>query len=239
MAKVVDHMSVGMLCLSLIAGWLVNLVADSAPERRPLHETWLWAIYQLPHRWQVWLGATRGGVPCPPHRPWRYALVGAMALLLGWLSEWRMGAGSLASLLLAIQTWFLLAVAVIDLEHRRVLNRMLLPALPVVLLLQLWMGWPVFLSALGGGVVGFGFFLLLALIRPGAMGMGDVKLAGLLGLALGWQGCLMAIIICLLSGGVAAAAILVRNRFRPGQTLAYAPYLVLGAWVTLFFGAIH
>lgn len=232
-------MSIWMLLLSLIAGWFVNLVADSAPERRSLSETWWWAICQLPTRWQRWLGINSRYAPYPPHRPWRYTLVWIMALLLGWLAEWRMGGGNWAGVLLAIQAWFLLAVAVIDIEHRRVLNRMLLLALPVVLLLQLWTGLPGLLSALGGGLAGFGFFLLLALIRPGGMGMGDVKLAGLLGLTLGLQGFLTAVIICLVSGGVAAAAILVRNRFRPGQTLAYAPYLVLGAWVTLFFGAVR
>ena len=232
-------MSIWMLLLSLIAGWFVNLVADSAPERRSLSETWWWAIYQLPTRWQRWLRVNKASGACPPHRPWRYTLVWIMALLLGWLAEWRMGGGNWAGVLLAIQAWFLLAVAVIDIEHRRVLNRMLLLALPVVLLLQLWTDLPGLLSALGGGLAGFGFFLLLALIRPGGMGMGDVKLAGLLGLTLGLQGFLTAVIICLVSGGVAAAAILVRNRFRPGQTLAYAPYLVLGAWVTLFFGAVR
>ena len=64
--------------------------------------------------------------------------------------------------------------------------------------------------------------------------MGDVKLAGVIGLTTGLPGAIVAVTVGILAGGVAALAILVLTRFRRGVTMAYAPYLVLGAWVALF-----
>jgi leader peptidase (prepilin peptidase)/N-methyltransferase len=137
-------------------------------------------------------------------------------------------------LVLAVQSWFFLAIAIIDLEHGLVLNRMLLFGLPFVLLSNIVIGSPNLNSTLLGGVAGFGFFLLLAVLAPGAMGMGDVKLAGFIGLITGLSGVMVALSLGILAGGVAGVLVLLRNRFRRGNTLAYAPYLVLGTWLFLF-----
>jgi len=230
-----------MLLVSLLAGWLVNLVADTAPERRSVRETWLWAACQFPGLLPQRLGLSTACATCPARRPWRYLLVWGATLLLGWFAYERLGF-SLGGIILAVQAWFFLAVAVIDLEHRRVLNAMLLPAAPVIIIFDLLTGLPSPTSALLGALAGFGLFLLLALIRPGGMGMGDVKLAGVIGLATGFNGVIGAMLICILTGGLAAAVILLRNRTRhgqrtSGQTMAYAPYLVLGAWAALYYGA--
>ena len=79
----------------------------------------------------------------------------------------------------------LVAVTVTDLERRIVPNRIVLPALAAALVVQTirdpsveWL-----LSALGAG----GFFLVLALVYPAGLGMGDVKLAAFLGAWLGWD----------------------------------------------------
>ena len=122
----------------------------------------------------------------------------------------------------------------IDFEHRLVLNRMLLFAVPLVLLGNILMGTPSLTSTLLGSIAGFGFFLLLALLAPGAMGMGDVKLAGFIGLITGLSGVMAALFLGILAGGIAGIVVLIRNRFRRGKTLAYAPYLVLGTWIFLF-----
>jgi len=68
------------------------------------------------------------------------------------------------------------------------------------------------------------------------MGMGDVKLAGLIGLATGVGGVAIALVIGVISGGVAGFVMILRKRSRKA-TMAYAPYLAFGAWVTLYFGA--
>jgi prepilin signal peptidase PulO-like enzyme (type II secretory pathway) len=159
-----------------------------------------------------------------------------VAIGLGWLAYERLG-WQLESLLLAIEAWCFLAVAIIDLEYRRVLNQILLPLLPLIALVNFWTGAPDLISALSGASAGFGLFLFLALLKPGSMGMGDVKLAGIIGFAVGLQGAVIALLISVYSGGLAALAILLYHRFRRGQTMAYAPYLVLGAWIALYFGS--
>ncbi|MCX6045374.1 MAG: A24 family peptidase [Chloroflexi bacterium] len=225
-------MVIWFLC-SLLAGWLVNLIADSAPERRSVRETWFWSACLLLHSWQEKMGLTTE--EAVGQRRQRYALVWLVALLLGWFAYQRLGI-SLAGGILAIQAWFFLAIAVIDLEHRRVLNNLLLPALPMIVLFDVVTGLPNPISALLGGIIGFSVFLLLAIIQPGSMGMGDVKLAGVIGLATGLNGVVGAMMICMITGGLAAVFVLVRNRSLRGQTIAYAPYLVLGAWAALFYG---
>jgi len=229
--------AIGIILISLVAGWVINVIADALPTRRALRETWLTPLWALPApiRQQLLVelpapSLTKSGAPASPNR---YAAVFALSILLGLLAALR-GDSPAILLLTALQAWFFLAIAVIDLEHRLVLNRMLLVAAPLVLLGNLLTGSQNLSSTLLGGVAGFGFFLLLALLAPGAMGMGDVKLAGFIGLITGLSGVVAALFFGIFAGGVAGAVVLIRNRFRRGNTLAYAPYLVLGAWIFLF-----
>ncbi len=228
---------VWIIFLSLGAGWAINVLADALPTQRPLSETWLVPLWALPsvvrQSLLIKLPARSLTKAESPALPFRYAAVFGIAILLGLLAMSK--ADSVVTLLvLAMQAWFFLAIAVIDFEHRLVLNRMLLFAAPLVLLGNILMGTPSLTSTLLGGVAGFGFFLLLALLAPGAMGMGDVKLAGFIGLITGLSGVMVALFLGILVGGIAGIVVLVRNRFRRGKTLAYAPYLVLGTWIFLF-----
>ena len=226
-----------ILLLGLLAGWAVNLAADLIPERRSLAQGWYYPLCQLlPTGLLHQTGLNKACVQAPA-RPWRYSLVWIMSLFLGWLAYQQSG-WQLLTLIQAGYAWFLLAIAVIDLEHRLVLNRMLLAALPITLFGSLILNQPVLISALLGAAVGFGSFLIIALLRPGAMGMGDVKLAGLIGLLIGFPGVIIALFTGIMAGGLAAILLLVHSRFGKGQTMAYAPYLVLGAWIALFAGTV-
>lgn len=224
------------ILLGLPAGWLVNLLADTIPPRLSFRETWRWPFQRL-----GLLSAT--ATPAEPALAaptrGRYVLVWLAALALGGFAYARLGV-TLQALLVALEAWFFLVVAVIDLEHRLVLNRMILPAAPVILVANLLLREVTINSLLLGAAAGFGFFLVLALLAPGGMGMGDVKLAGLIGLTIGLSNIVVALFIAIFIGGIAGAAILIQNRIlrRPlrGQTMAYAPYLVMGVWVVLFDG---
>ncbi|MCX6047091.1 MAG: A24 family peptidase [Chloroflexi bacterium] len=228
-------MTLSMLMSSLLAGWLVNLCADTLPTHRTLQETWAWPFRSLTHPLFRRTRSTIDAAQVALLRPWRTRIVWGLALLLGWLAVNRVHA-PLASLVLASQAWFFLAVAVIDLEHRLVLNRMLAVALPIFLLVNWLNHGPPLSAALLGAAAGFGFFLVLALAWPGGMGMGDVKLAGVIGLVLGLGDLWTALFVAILAGGLAGLVVLIRSR-RRGQTFAYAPYLVLGVWLVLYFGA--
>jgi len=231
-----------ILAASLLAGWIVNLVVDAVPRRRAPLAVWYWPICQWPRplaaRVLRALGHDASCAACP-HAPRRHVAVWIAAVILGWLAfrpaGWRSDSW-LAASVVALYAWFFLAVAAIDLEHRLVLNRMVLPALPMAMVGNLLVGLPSVPSALSGAAFGFGLFLVLALAWPGAMGMGDVKLAGVIGLTVGVPGVFVAVVVCILAGGLAGFIALIGNRFRPGRTIAYAPYLALGAWTALYFG---
>jgi prepilin signal peptidase PulO-like enzyme (type II secretory pathway) len=197
--------TLGLLLLSLLAGWLINRVADQVTTGRTPRFNWSW------RNWAVYALAFGIGVLCLQ----RFGAIGS-------------------TLPLMIYGWFFLTVAVVDLEHRLVLNRMLLAALPFVALLHFVPEQPTWSSAFLGGIIGFALFLLLALIAPGGIGMGDVKLAGLIGLAIGSPGVWSALLLGMVGGGLVALLMLIRNRFQRGQSMAYAPYLSLGAWIVLY-----
>src|SRR2546423_7712224 len=104
----------------------------------------------------------------------------------------------------------LVAVADIDLEHRIVPNKILLP-------LAVWglAGGAVLRphdlpELLGAGGGAFAFFLLAALVHPAGMGMGDVKLAGVMGLFLG-ASVIPALLLAFLAGSVVGLAMLARH----------------------------
>jgi leader peptidase (prepilin peptidase) / N-methyltransferase len=129
----------------------------------------------------------------------------------------------------------LVAVAVIDARHRIIPNGLMYPSLaiaPVYLIVARLAGAPVDLGDAGIGFLAYGGgLLLIALISPRGMGMGDVKLAALVGVVLGTLGLRYVAVAAglgVLVGGVAAIAALVAGANRK-SALPYGPSLALGA----------
>jgi leader peptidase (prepilin peptidase)/N-methyltransferase len=163
-----------------------------------------------------------------PHRP---LLLGAGSAALGALAGAATGLEP-ELLLVAPLCSLLLLLAVVDLEHRIVPNELVLPATAVALAARLALDpspeWPLALLAAGG------FFLVAAVISPAGMGMGDVKLAALLGAALG-RGAYAAILLGLLAF-VPVGLFLLATRGR-GSTAPLAPFLAFGGIVVLLYTA--
>lgn len=152
---------------------------------------------------------------------------------------------------IAVLSGFLL-MALIDLEHRVVLVEWIILLSAAILLLKLPAGGTTIISALEGAGAGLLVFLLLYLLgwilswvfRIGGgiepLGLGDVILAGVIGLATGWPSVLMALFISVFLGGLIGVAMLVWNllRRRPltGVTMAYGPYLLLAGVLVYFAG---
>ncbi len=142
----------------------------------------------------------------------------------------------------ALPAFLLLAVAavlltVVDLQHRLLPNRVVLPALAggVVLLLLPALAdgaWDQLLRAALGAAALLATYLALALASPGGLGMGDVKLAALLGLYLGWLGW-AAVVLGALAGFVVQAAValalLATRRIGLRGELPFGPAMLAGA----------
>jgi leader peptidase (prepilin peptidase)/N-methyltransferase len=130
----------------------------------------------------------------------------------------------------------LIAVASIDLEHRIVPNKILLP-------LAIWAvgaGAVVHVDALPemliAGAAAFTALLVAALAYPGGMGMGDVKLAGVMGLYLGVS-VIPALLAAFLLGSVVGIAIVVRHGADARKKgVPFAPFMALGGLLALLAG---
>jgi leader peptidase (prepilin peptidase)/N-methyltransferase len=172
------------------------------------------------------------GVPIPV----RYPLVEALTGLLCAGVVVRFGAGRDAWLGLAL-VLLLVPIALIDLDRRIIPN--VLTGLGSALALA------VVLATHGGDLPGHliaalaagGFLLLAALVYPSGMGMGDVKLAGMLGLFLG-RAVAPAMFAAFVAGSVVGAVIIARMGMQRGRKsgIPFGPWLAFGGLVGLFAG---
>jgi leader peptidase (prepilin peptidase)/N-methyltransferase len=136
-------------------------------------------------------------------------------------------------------------LALIDLRHHLLPDRVVLPAIAAGAVLLAAAGAiegaaaPVVRAGLAA-VVLFAVFLVLALIAPSGLGMGDVKLAALLGLYLGWLGWNV-VVLGAAAGFVVQAALalvlLVTRRIGLKGELPFGPAMLLGAAVAIGWGA--
>jgi len=229
--------------LGAIVGSFLNVVAY----RLPRHESLITPASHCPRcgtpvkpydnipilSWLLLRGHCRGcGAPISV----RYPLVEALtaALCVGAVLAHHSAAGIALSVVLIL---LMVPAALIDLEHRIIPNR--ITALGALLALVIGLaldpaGEPERLIA---GVGAGGFLLLAALAYPGGMGMGDVKLAAVMGLFLG-AAVAPALLIALLAGVALGAAVIARKGARAGRKTAvpFGPFLALGAVLAVFFG---
>lgn len=141
---------------------------------------------------------------------------------------------SLHALAAAVFCAALVAISAVDIERRIVPNRIVLPASGIVLVLMLaWrpsVEWP---------AAGFGaalFLFLAALAYPAGMGMGDVKLALLLGVAVG-RSVPVALMVGMLTALVPSAVLFARHGSAARKMgVPFAPFLAIGGIVALFAG---
>lgn len=174
----------------------------------------------------------------------RYPLVELATGALFALTAWHFGAswalpGYLYLAAIAV------ALTLIDLEHQRLPNAIVLPAYPIALgLLAVASAgsgeWSALLRAAIAGAVLYSVYFILMFIYPRGMGFGDVKLAGVLGMYLGWIGwgpVVVGAFAAFLVGGVIAIALLLTRRARVGSGIPFGPYMLLGALIGIGWGA--
>ena len=136
-------------------------------------------------------------------------------------------------------------MALIDIDVKRLPNVIVLPSYLVALALLLLPAviegeWSAYLRALIGMAALFAFYFVLALIYPAGMGFGDVKLAGVLGLYLGWLGwgeLFVGAFLGFLLGGVVGGGLMVAKRATRKSAIPFGPFMIAGAFLAIFFGA--
>ncbi|MGO4301098.1 prepilin peptidase [Leifsonia sp. RAF41] len=189
----------------------------------------------------------------------RYPLVeaataGAFALVAWWFwagpqAPAAGGTGAVVAGLLTLVAFLYLtaitiALALIDLDTHRLPNTIVLPSYVVGLVLlgaaALVAGDPMaLLRAVIGAAALYVFYLILALVYPGGMGFGDVKLAGALGLFLGylgWAPLVVGAFAAFLLGGLFALVLVVTRRAGRGSGIPFGPWMLAGAWLGILAG---
>jgi leader peptidase (prepilin peptidase)/N-methyltransferase len=252
----------------LAVGSFLNVVIDRVPaggsilrpaSHCPECERKLTPAELIPVVSHIWLrGKCRTcGARIPARSLWVELSTG---LLFAWLF-WRYGFGP-RTLLNTLYVCILIVVFFIDLEHKLVLNVIILPATLVALflvplhalvqtpsyarqgMLGLILGgrafwtpfWLDVLSALLGGLSSFLLFLVIWLLAPRGMGAGDVKLAAFTGLITGFPGAIAAALGSFILGGVVAVVLLLGQRVGRKTAIPFAPFLVIATLVIILYG---
>ena len=164
---------------------------------------------------------------------WRLPLLVASTVVAFALAAARYEEIGQAAVISAYAVVFIVC-AVTDLISFRVPNAVTYPAAAGAVLAAALMPDGELVDALIGGVVGAGLMLVVWLVSRGGLGLGDVKLAGFAGLAVGGPLILPALLITTFAGGVAASWLAIRVR-RRNHPMPYAPYISGGALVMLLW----
>ncbi len=179
---------------------------------------------------------------CQAHIPLRSLLVEVLSGLLFALVFWRYGLSTQFAVA-AFYCCLFIVIMFIDWEHQLILNKVTYPAAAVALIISIFQPQPGLISGVPGvvnhiigGILGFTFFLIVALIKPGGMGWGDVKLAGLIGLVTGLPGVLVALFIGIVIGGLVAIASLLLKIKKRKDVIPFGAFLSLGPIVFFIWG---
>lgn len=140
--------------------------------------------------------------------------------------------------------WVLVALSLIDLEHKLIPNRILYPflGLGIVLIFIAAItgpGFGAFGRAAGGAAASFAVFNIIHFISPGGMGYGDVRLSALIGLYLGylgWGRVYAGFLAGFLLGAVVGVALMAGGKAGRKTAVPFGPFLALGAIISTFWG---
>ena len=168
---------------------------------------------------------------------WQYPLVelaaGILTVLVFQLSNYELRITSYNLLI----SWALLAIFVSDLIYTTIPDEILYPTLLIVFVYLIFHSPNFLISNFLISFLVAGFFYLLVLITQGrGMGLGDVKLAGLIGLILGWPKIIVALYLAFLTGAFFGVILILLKKKKFGQHIPFGPFLTTATFVSLFWG---
>lgn len=180
---------------------------------------------------------------CAWHIPIRYLLTELLTGVVFGLVAWRTGLTWRLPLLLAF-AFALVAITVTDLEHKRIPAPIVWWSIgvcvPLLITAALAEGRPGSIAVALGGAIGFsGGLRVIHELNPKWMGFGDVRLALLLGLVLGFIGAkvlLTGVMLSFVYGTVIGLALIVTGKGEFGKAVPFGPYLALGSLTAVLVG---
>lgn len=167
-----------------------------------------------------------------------------------WLVDQPLPATPVSGIVILVAFLYFAAIGITltatDLATHRLPNAIVLPGYvigPALFALACVLGaeWEALLRALAGMVICFLFYAVIRLIRPDGMGGGDVKLAGVIGLFLGWTGwgaLVVGAAAPFFLGGIYGVALLVARRADRSSQIPFGPWMIGGAWIGIVAGGV-
>lgn len=256
---------VGMEILVGLLGWItavaINALSDSLPylrrpslprcpqcgKSRPLL-SWSGLLARILPAWRC--------AQCDQPRGYRSVVVELVSITGAILLYWRDPSAVVFWQGYLVGTVFLL-IAIIDIEHRLILEVVSVPSMVIFGLIGIFDPARGMAKTLIGGAAGFCFILVMYLlgllfarlmsrIRKTeldeiAFGFGDVMLAGVAGLVVGWSGIIVALLLAIFAAGtyslIYMLIAMLRRRYSPFMAIPYGPFIILGAAFIYFGGA--
>lgn len=231
------------IILALFIGSFLNVVALRVPQKESILKPGSHCPHcEEPLRWRdlipvfsyvLSLGRCRN---CKEAISPLYLLGELTTLLLFLLIPLRIGLDW--ELLVAYPLMMILVVVLIsDLKYKIIPDRIIYPGIVLIFILRIFIHPLGFSSYVIGALTAGLLLLLIAIVSRGGMGGGDIKLFFLLGLALGWQGALLTLLISVFAGTFVGLALMLSGRVKRGEPIAFGPYIVVGAVIAYFWGA--
>ena len=170
----------------------------------------------------------------------RYPIIEAVTALMSAVIAWQIGA-SLEMLAALFFTWSLIALTMIDADHKLLPDQITLPLLWAGLLLNSFSLFVPLYDAVWGAIGGYlslwsVYWLFKILTGKDGMGYGDFKLLAALGAWLGWQSLLVIILLSSLVGAIVGSIILLANKQGRNTAIPFGPYLAAAGWIAFLWG---
>ncbi|MDP2709368.1 MAG: prepilin peptidase [bacterium] len=173
---------------------------------------------------------------------WQYPLVELITGILfvvAFLLSYELRVTSYELIIKLLRDWFLISAMIVvfiyDLRWYLILDIVTLPACLIALILNLLLGFDLW-NLLISGIIGSSFFLSQFIISGGRwIGGGDIRLGLLMGLALGWPGVMVAIIISYFLGSIAGLGLIAAGKKQWGSQLPLGVFLAAGSIIVLFW----
>ncbi len=177
---------------------------------------------------------------CAAPISWRYPTVEAATGLLFLACALRFGASPQAATG-ALFCALLTALALIDLDHYLLPDRLTLPGVAAGVVLSPWLPASGPLESLTGAVIGAGILILVInvwywLRGEEGMGLGDVNMLAMIGAFLGWRGALQTLMVGAVLGAVTGLALVATGRLQLRSRLPFGLFLAAGGVVVLLLG---
>jgi leader peptidase (prepilin peptidase)/N-methyltransferase len=177
---------------------------------------------------------------CDVNISWRYPFVEGLNGLAYVFAVMRFGLEP-ATLVYALLLSTLIVVTFIDLDHQIIPNEITFPGMPLGLIAAatvLPISWLESLIGLlcGGGLLFFVVWISPYIFGREGMGMGDVKLLGMLGAFLGWKATLLTLLLGAFSGAIVGLTLILTKLIKRSEPIPFGPFLALGAVLALFLG---